>query len=390
MTPKTAAEATLASKTAATRDIAELSPLSARVEAPTELRFPEAGHGLVWRGARRSDLDKLLELERAVDAVDNPESVPDLEDLEGRFDAAGFDPELDSVIAIGPEGNAVAHGEAYLEASGEAVVTVHLNGQVHPNWRRQGLGTAVLRWQEGRALQHLAASELCLPGMLSMLIKEDAQGQRALFAAEGFVPTRWWIDMERHLGAPIPMIELGDDLRIERYSSKWSEPARRAINDAFRDHWGSQPTVRTEWEDAQASEEFRAGWSAVAVATHSDGSEELVGAITVEADEEEWESYGYRFGSVDELGVLRAWRGRGVAQALLAWSMREMLDSGMERATLDVDGDSPTGAYALYEKLGFVETGRSVTYTKTHPRDETVLITREQTPTHVEANNSPD
>lgn len=69
--------------------------------------------------------------------------------------------------------------------------------------------------------------------------------------------------------------------------------------------------------------------------------------ITLEADEEEWESYGYRFDNVDELRVMRSWRGRGVAQALLAWSLREMLDAGMERATLDLDGDSPTGARAL-------------------------------------------
>ena len=339
-------------------------PLSERVQGPEALQPPGTEHGLRWRGARRSDLAALLELERAVNLADSPETTTDLEDLEERFDGPGFDAGTDSLIALDGDGLAVAYGEAYLEASGEAVVTVHINGQVHPAWRRRGIGTGLLRWQEGRGTQHLASSDLRLPGMLSTLVEERAVGRRALFEAEGFAPTRWWLEMERDLGRRIPEIELGPGLRIEEYAPRWSEPARAAINSAFRDHWGSQPTSREEWESSQRSEEFRADWSAVALATRPDGSDEVVGAITVEADEDEWESYGYRFGDIDELGVVRAWRGRGIARALLAWSMRRMRDAGLTHATLDVDGDSPTRARALYERIGFQETERSITYTK--------------------------
>lgn len=347
-------------------DTENLRPLSERVIATTTLPLPTSAHELTWRALRPEDFPALLEFECAVDAVDDPGSHTGLDDLQERWESSGFDPGVDSMIALTPEGRVVAYGEAFLEASGETMATVHLNGRVHPAWRRQGIGTALLRWQEGRGVQQLASCDDRLPGMLSTLVGEHADGQRALFEAEGFSPVRWWHEMEFLLGGTLPQTSLGAGLKIEPYTSSCSEQARETINEAFRDHWGSQPTSREEWDDARASEDFRADWSAVAIATLADGTTDLVGAITVESDEDEWEAHGYSFGNVDELAVKREWRGRGIARALLAQSLRAMRDSGVERATLDVDGDSPTGADALYARLGFVETERSATYAKTY------------------------
>ncbi|MFK4791458.1 GNAT family N-acetyltransferase [Microbacterium sp. ZW T5_56] len=341
------------------------SPLSERVTGPEVLVSPPPVPGLSWRPATRADLPALLDLEVAVNAVDSPDSAVDLDDIASRFDAVGFDPELDGIVAVDVEGRVVAYGEAYFEASGEAIATVHLNGHVHPEHRRRGIGSELLAWQEGRGLQHLAGSPLRLPGVLSALVEHEAAAQRAVFARAGFVPARWWLEMERDLEMTIPEVRLDPALRIEPYAARWSEPARAAINAAFRDHWGSQPTSREEWDEAQKSDDFRPGWSAVAVATLPDHTEVVVGAITVETDEDEWALTGYPFATVDELGVLSEWRGRGIAKALLTWSMRDMHAAGIARATLDVDDASPTGAQALYGSLGFVETGRSVTYAKT-------------------------
>lgn len=343
-----------------------LDPLSARVQAPAKLSVPETDEKLSWQGLRRKHLPALLELERAGDAVDDPESVTDLADLEERFEDDGFDPVRDSVIAFDLSGNAVAYGEAFLEASGESVVTVHLNGVVHPDHRGRGIGQALLRWQEGRGKQHLAASSLRLPARLSTLVPEAAAGQRALFEAAGYAPMRWWLTLERSLADDSAEPELGPSLRIERYRPERSEPARQVINEAFQDHWGSQPTSREEWEAVQATDDFRAEWSAVCIATDASGAEQLVGVITVEADEDEWAATGVKTATVDELGVARAWRGRGIARALLTWTMGQQRAAGIERTVLDVDSASPTGARSLYEGLGFRETGRAVTYAKDH------------------------
>ena len=57
-------------------------------------------------------------------------------------------------------------------------------------------------------------------------------------------------------------------------------------------------------------------------------------------------------GFVDELGVRRSWRGRGLGLALLRHSFVRMYENGSKRAALGVDASSLTGATRLYERAG--------------------------------------
>lgn len=342
----------------------ELPPLSQRVTAPAEVVIPAVGAGLEWRPLRRTDLPALLELQRAANAVDNPRFVPRLDGLEEDFDSAGFDPDRDSVIAFDAQGRAVAYGEAYQDEEAETVVTVHVNGVVHPERRREGIGSAILAWQEARGLQQLAASELRLPGWLSAGAEEDAAAPRALLEGAGYARVRWWMTMDRDLAAPIAEVPLGPELRFEPYGPAWSEPSRLVINAAFRDHWGSQPTSREDWQASERLAAFRPDLGTVVVATLPDGSEEVAGVLTVEVNEEEWEPNGFTFGYIEVLGVARTWRGRGIAQALLARTFAALRAEGFERAVLDVDSESPTGADGLYARAGFHELARSVSLVK--------------------------
>jgi ribosomal protein S18 acetylase RimI-like enzyme len=57
-------------------------------------------------------------------------------------------------------------------------------------------------------------------------------------------------------------------------------------------------------------------------------------------------------GWVNELGVRRPWRKRGIAYALLKHSFAAFYAHGQKRAALGVDATSLTGALHLYEKAG--------------------------------------
>ena len=73
---------------------------------------------------------------------------------------------------------------------------------------------------------------------------------------------------------------------------------------------------------------------------------------------------GIEEGWIEALGVIPAWRGRGIARALLALSMTQFKGIGMSQAALDVDVQNPSGALRLYEKMGFTLAKRTVHYLK--------------------------
>lgn len=89
---------------------------------------------------------------------------------------------------------------------------------------------------------------------------------------------------------------------------------------------------------------------------------ELVGISLNDHYPDDEEVTGRRDGWIQSIGVLRSWRGRGVASALIAASLRAFADAGFTHAMLGVDTDSPSAAPRLYRRLGFATVHRSVTF----------------------------
>jgi ribosomal protein S18 acetylase RimI-like enzyme len=71
---------------------------------------------------------------------------------------------------------------------------------------------------------------------------------------------------------------------------------------------------------------------------------------------------------VDDVAVLRPWRRRGIAQALLLALLGEAYRRGMRRATLEADADNETGAIRVYEKAGMHVWREALAFGKQIPR----------------------
>jgi ribosomal protein S18 acetylase RimI-like enzyme len=70
-------------------------------------------------------------------------------------------------------------------------------------------------------------------------------------------------------------------------------------------------------------------------------------------NEGEAEDLGRRRAWTEDISTRREWRGKGVASALIAASLRQLAGLGFDEAALGVDLDNPTGALGVYQRMGY-------------------------------------
>jgi mycothiol synthase len=255
-----------------------------------------------------------------------------------------------------PDGTLGASVVVHERLQGTEARRTFLWGVTHPALRGRGLGSAVLRWGVARAEEILAAHPGDLPGLAEAFKEDRLTDAVALHEAHGFRPARWYFDMRRDLRGPLPpMPDLGG-LELRTYEPDWAERVRLAHNEAFADHWGSEPQTAEVWSrDFVGDPYFRGDLSFVVLE-----GDEIAGYSVNYVAEADWEVTGVREGWVGQLGVRRAWRKRGLATALLVRSMDAFRAAGLDAATLGVDAENPTGALGIYERVGFRPIRRSV------------------------------
>jgi predicted N-acetyltransferase YhbS len=165
----------------------------------------------------------------------------------------------------------------------------------------------------------------------------------------GFAPVRRWYEMGRPDLDQIPDAPLPDSLEIRPVRPEHLRSIWEAAVEAFRDHWGWSGGTEGDWErfrdDPTADPTlWRVAWD----------RDEVAGQVRSYIDTDANEEMGRLVGWTENISVRHRWRGRGLARALLADSLRAVRDRGMSEAALDVDGGNELGAVGLYESLGFV------------------------------------
>jgi ribosomal protein S18 acetylase RimI-like enzyme len=78
----------------------------------------------------------------------------------------------------------------------------------------------------------------------------------------------------------------------------------------------------------------------------------------------DFDDRGWPHAWIDGVGTVRSHRHMGLASALITLAMKVMAEHQMEYAILGVDADNPTGAYGLYEHLGFTQLRAEVMLSK--------------------------
>ncbi|WP_421741244.1 GNAT family N-acetyltransferase [Cellulomonas sp.] len=326
----------------------DLAPIAVRAAAPADAPLPESTDGLTWRPLTRDDVPALTRLLNVVEEADHAPFRTSTEEVDDEFDGDWKDHARDTLAGVDADGVIRAYARVNQPPGDARVVRAFLDGAVDPQWRGRGIGRQVLAWELARGRQLLAASGKELPGRLAVFTQDEADATIRLLRASGLTPVRYYAEMRRPLDVELPPIEVPEGLSIVPWSAELDEQARLAHNEAFADHWGSEPRTAEEW--VQGRSMFAPAWSFLAV---DDATGEVAGYLLSGRYEHDWPVIGYKAGYTDLLGVRRAWRGRRLAAALLATVMAAYRADGMDMAELGVDTANQSGAHRLYEGLGY-------------------------------------
>ena len=319
--------------------------------------------GLVLRPyAGESDLPDIVRLINADLAHDGVRELDALDDFAAMFRHASdaFDAARDVLMA---------------EVDGRAVGTVRVDwidgsdgtrehrsrGAVDPDYLRRGIGSRLLAAAEDLMRGNDARYPTDRPRVIGMFVDERQTGRRALATADGYAPMRWFFEMER-AGIDVDrpdLLSLPAGLEVRPTTRDQARAIWEAEDDAFQDHWGGWDTSDASFQRWIESSEFQPDLFVVAW----DGGE-IAGAVrnTISADENA--AFGLRRGWLDSVFTRRAWRGRGLARALIGRSILLLAERGMDTAALGVDADNSSGALGLYESCGFVVTERASAWRK--------------------------
>ncbi|WP_380168022.1 GNAT family N-acetyltransferase [Jannaschia sp. R86511] len=329
---------------------------------------PSPVEGVRLRPPTPADAPAVHALLEACYAEDDAQERDTLEDVQEQFATPWWDHARQGLLAVTDDGQVVGHAQVMLRPGQLRTRQVLLFGGVHPRLRRRGLGRVLLDWQVARAQEVLAGVQAGpdVPRMLRTYVEDHVTDRPRLLRSAGFEPRRFSATMGREVSGPLPEVPLPADVRLVRLDSagpEAHEQARRAHNEAFADHWGSEPIEPDDWRRAAVEGPgARPDLSFVAL----DGDGTTVGYLISGTYPQDWQPQGFSEGWTNLLGVAPARRGQGLARALLLRAVAAYAEAGLDRAGLAVDVENPR-ALELYTGLGYVERGRETSWVRDVP-----------------------
>ncbi len=316
------------------------------------------------RNFRMSDIPALELLRSAVEDMEHLGFVTNEDGIRNRHVTPDLDPQQNSFVAVASDDQIVGNAWLVLRR-GIGEVIFQLNGLVHPAWRGQGAGQKLMEAVTARACERMSEAG----GLRCWLQSPDVRdtpndgGRIALLESNGFELVRWDLDMRRELPglgrvAPvIPIVEEPAGIQLRKWRAGVDdEVVGWMLNEAFRDSWGYSEIVIADWLNY-----VRGGFVNLehCVLAWDAANNRLAGACVNRCDEQTFKFRGRKELYVDNLAVRREYRNRGVATALLTWTLNRADHLEMQSVGLGADAENVTGAVRLYKRLGFEVIGKT-------------------------------
>jgi ribosomal protein S18 acetylase RimI-like enzyme len=191
---------------------------------------------------------------------------------------------------------------------------------------------------------------------IQLFCREEDDRYRGFLADVGLRHVRNFYRMTVELDSSHDQLEIYPGLElVPALTPDLKAEIKRISMESFKEHWGSSDVERTldEWvalRESGAGFSWERSWI-VRVDGISAGL--LINTDALLADDTDY---------VWTLGVLKPFRGKGVATWLLRKSFFDARQRGLAKVALNVDAENSTGAVHLYESVGMRPTEVYVAY----------------------------
>jgi len=300
--------------------------------------LPPLPPGLTVRRPRPDDVAAAAVVEREADLALYDETNVSEQDLRDQWRQLRFDLERDAWLVCDAGGAVVAHAcvEDYAAQGG-------VDGQfaILPAYQTADLDDYLFALVWDRARELAAQAPPAVRPTLGMWCGRADARRRDFYIAHAFAPTRVFHRMKIDLTQKPVVPEPPQGITIRTFDrARDAHAVHEAIEAAFAEHFRPTPRTFEEWEtfdlDSEATDLslWRIAWA----------GGQVIGEVSPML-----EPYG---GYVDDLAVLKPWRGRGVGRTLLLHAFAVLWEAGAREVYLGVDSDNATGATQIYEGAG--------------------------------------
>ena len=335
------------------------------VEAIVDPRTKDIA-GLTLRGFQgEGDYTKMLAIIHACAATDGLERAEKLEDIENTYTHLHHCEPSSDMLFVEIDGETVGYSRTWWEVEGSGRWMGFQFGYVLPEWRRKGIGSTLLGFNEQRlrqiAKQLKENGELPVdaPCQLDNFVDASEKDRINLLERRNYRVVRYAFQMVRPDLENIPDLLLPDGVEVRAVQPEHMRLIWEASNEAFRDHWGYIPDPWEAFEQMIDDPDFdpslwRVAWQ----------GDQIAGMVLSFINKDENVMYGRKRGYTENICVRRPWRRQGLAKALIAQSLTALTERGMTEAGLGVDAENISGALHLYELMGYRVLKRSAVYRK--------------------------
>ena len=311
---------------------------------------PTLPDGLTSRAPTLDDAAPITHLVRECDFAAIGESDYTEGEVVATFGSPGVDHERGGRVVLDSDGAIVGWLWTELdEAAREVFVDVFCRRADVTNWL----------YEHGLAFAAQLSAETGVPlGVYSGCFATDAAYAQVIESHGLTVDRRFWrmrLDLDPEQPFVAPTLPPGVTLEVASDDDAGRRLVHRLNEAAFVDHWHNTPRTFDDW------------YERVLASVGDDPTQRYIALVEGQpagllvADDslaEQRESY------VRTLGVLREFRGRGVAKSLLANAFAVAAGRGHRRVSLTVDSESPTGATRLYEGMGMAVASEIMVWTR--------------------------